>query len=312
MKKILTIDGGGIKGIFAASFLAEIEKRCGVEIGCYFDLIAGTSTGAIIAAALANGISAQTVLKLYLEKGEKIFSKTNKVPLFTTKYETEPLQTALEEVFGDSKLNECKTRLVIPAFNLQTGETRVFKTLHSKDLYIDGDLRIVDCLLATTAAPLFFEPHEMHGGIYIDGGVGANNPATIALVEGLTRCGWTKDEIGMLSIGGVNKLSPTDGSEKMGIMDALKIQKCFMYAESQYSHNICNIMLPQGQYQRVDYTPQNGLVSLDDVSEKSKNNLKKWGENQAMKYMNQIKQMFLEEKISKPIFFNIKRETEKE
>ena len=91
MKKILSIDGGGIKGIFAASFLAKLEQTFNIKICEHFDLIAGTSTGAIIGAALAVGIPAQKILEFYLKEGEKIFPKNRGLPILKGKYETKPL-----------------------------------------------------------------------------------------------------------------------------------------------------------------------------------------------------------------------------
>lgn len=113
MRKILSIDGGGIKGIFSASFLAEIEEKCGGPYSEYFDMIAGTSTGAIIAAALSIGIPAQEILNLYLKKGKEIFPKgSTHFKLFHGKYSNEPLKNALIEVFGTKKIKDCQTSVL--------------------------------------------------------------------------------------------------------------------------------------------------------------------------------------------------------
>ena len=304
MKKILTIDGGGIKGVFAASFLANLEQRCEGRIVDYFDLIAGTSTGAIIAAALAVGIPAQDVLNLYMQKADKIFPKHKGISLYKGRYATKPLEEELRAVFGDTLIKDCKTRLVIPAFNLKTTKTRVFKTQHAENLFFDKDLKIVDCLLATTAAPTYFSPYKMEGGTYIDGGVGANNPSMIALVEGISRCGWELSDIRMLSIGGIDETGITNGSEKMGILDALTIQKCFMSAENQYSEYICRILMPKGQYIRINHMVQKNQVALDSVSKEVLECLDTWGYNQAMQHIDLIKKKFLENPKEDVIFYN--------
>jgi len=305
MKKILCIDGGGIKGIFAASFLAQIEEICNIKIHEYFDMVAGTSTGGIIAAALAYGIPAKTILDLYLQKGKQIFPDGKRWYLFKTKYETEPLKIELEKVFQKGCIKDCKTRLIIPAYNLECDRVRVFKTPHAEDLYFDRELTLVDCILATTAAPLYFKPHKMTGGVFVDGGVGANNPSLIALVECISRCKWSVNDISMLSIGGISELGHNTGTERMGLLDAIKIQKCFMNAESQYAHNICNILLSNKQYFRINEEVQNNRFSLDNATEKSMESLKNYGERQAMNNMIQIKEQFLTEKIEKVKLYNI-------
>lgn len=305
MKKILTIDGGGIKGIFATSFLAQIEEKCNIRICDYFDLIAGTSTGGIIAAAMALGISARDVMRLYIEKGKDIFPNYKKWSLFRGKYDTEPLEKVLSDVFQNKVIKDCKTRLLIPTYNIESGTVRIFKTPHSEDLFYDKKIKIIDCLLATTAAPIYFKPHKMEGGTFIDGGVGANNPSVIGLIEGITRCKWNLSNISLLSIGNIKEVSPTNGNEKMGLMNALKVQKCFMSAESQYAHNISNIMLPKSQYIRIEQQMVKNQVALDEVTEESTNKLKNWGSNQAMKYTDEIKKIFLQDTIEPIQFYNL-------
>lgn len=308
MRKILTIDGGGIKGIFSASFLAEIEEKCDGMFSEYFDMVAGTSTGAIIAAALSIGIPAREILDLYLERGKEIFPQGSaSFKLFGGKYSNEPLKKALTEVFGTKKIKDCQTRLLIPAFDLENRKVHIFKTPHSEDLYFDKESLLVDCLLATTAAPIYFSPYQMHGGIYMDGGIGANNPSMIAVVEAMTRCEWKTNEIQLLSVGGVNELHPTTGNEKMGLLDALKIQKSYMLAENQYAESVCKLFLREGNYIRITQDALNGQVSLDKVSDKSSKALKDWGINKAQENIQTIHKLFFEQKKEDVHFYNIER-----
>lgn len=295
MKRILTIDGGGIKGIYAASMLAVIEQQKKIQLCDYFDLIAGTSTGGIIAAALSVGIPAQKILDLYLEYGAQIFpSKSWK--LLKGKYKTQPLKNALESVFQDKKIVHAKTRLLIPAYNLETDAVRVFKTPHSGDLFYDKDYTLCDILLATTAAPIYFSPHKMRGGTFIDGGIGANNPSLIALVEGVTRCKWSKNDIVLLNIGSVNTGKNTTGKEKMGLVDFLKIQQSFMNAENQFASNICRLILEEN-YIRVSENVQKGEVGLDNVKKHTLERLKVLGEESAKNnYASLEKKFLLQEK----------------
>lgn len=230
--RILAIDGGGIRGAFVASFLAEAERKLGRRVSEHFDLLAGTSTGGIIATALAMGISAETIEQLYLRDGAAIFARPRPMhlarPLDWTiqrfaksldsawlrrsKYGSAPLTAALERVFGNRTLSEATRRLVIPAVDLAKGKTVVFKTPHLPGMERDRDFRAVDVVLATTAAPSYFPPAVIGvGSVYCDGGLWANNPAVVAIVEAMRirrechRPGVDKafdlDDIRVLSIG---------------------------------------------------------------------------------------------------------------
>lgn len=306
MRKILSIDGGGMKGVYAASLLYELESRNNIKICDYFDIIAGTSTGGIIAAALAVGISAEEILKLYMENGQNIFPSGKHLRLFHGKYKRDPLERALDAVFEKRRISECKTRLLIPAVNIANGKVTVFKTPHAADLKYDKDLFITHCLLATTAAPIYFEPYKMEGGIYIDGGIGANNPSLIALIEGITRCGWSQNEIKILNIGGAEDPRLKRGQEKLGIVDALMIQKCYMMAEGDYAENICRLLLSKEHYYRINQTSERaGQVALDKADKKSLELLKLWGYDAAKENNEYIKVNFFDKKKEDCQFFNI-------
>ena len=207
--QILSLDGGGIRGAYSAAFLAETERLLGHPIMRHFDLVAGTSTGGIIATALAFGHPAEEIEELYREHGREIFARehTVKVPLlakllawtlrrkvpdlasdpeslFEAKYSPAPLTKRLEALLGDRTLNEASVRLLLPSIDLTQGKTVVFKTPHLPGLVRDRKMRAVDVVLATSAAPTYFPPHVPHDGVaYCDGGLWANNPALVAYAE---------------------------------------------------------------------------------------------------------------------------------
>jgi patatin-like phospholipase/acyl hydrolase len=108
--KILSLDGGGLKGLFTAKFLSDLENDLELHVSDYFDLITGTSTGAIIAIALGLGVSAAEILKFYREKGPAIFDAPT-FGLLKTKYDSKPLYNALRSVFGDKTLADSKNSL---------------------------------------------------------------------------------------------------------------------------------------------------------------------------------------------------------
>ena len=180
--------------MYSASVLAEIEK-VNKPIHEYFDLICGTSTGGIIALALAVGISAEEIKQFYLERGPRIFP--HKHPFFLTlaflksffwssKYSNGELIKALTDTFKEIKMRDAKAYVCVPTVNLKDGENVVFKTNHDPSLTRDGDRLMADVALATSSAPTFFPIAQVRGfnnGYFIDGGLWANNPAFIGMVE---------------------------------------------------------------------------------------------------------------------------------
>ena len=193
--RILSIDGGGICGILPASVLAELESRFldGAPISNYFDLIAGTSTGGIIALALGKGLTAAQARDLYVERGGLIFPPTTaygraKRWLWRTQryaYERKPLEDELLRILGDSALGESKARLCIPSFEGHYGEPWIYKTPHHPDYKRDKFEHMKTVGLATAAAPTYFAALPNNGYTMVDGGLWANNPIMNALVDAL-------------------------------------------------------------------------------------------------------------------------------
>ena len=140
------MDGGGIKGIFPAAVLAFLEREHlqGRSIGDYFDLIAGTSTGGILALGLGVGLTAGDLLQMYLDEGHKVFPPrrrglTGKAKrLVSARYDRRPLDRLLVQRLGDKTLRESKYRLLIPSTEGRNGEVYVFKTPHHPGYTLDG------------------------------------------------------------------------------------------------------------------------------------------------------------------------------
>ena len=190
--RILSIDGGGIKGILPAALLARIEEEItrGVPAGRYFDMIAGTSTGGIIALALGFGLPASTVHKIYVDQGAEIFPRrTGRSPilrglqlawralndLHRYRHDADALERALSGAFGAAMLGQCERRLVVPAFDWNT-EVFLFKTPHHPDYKLDWPNPLVTVARATSAAPTYFRAFKGADRRFLDGGVSANNP----------------------------------------------------------------------------------------------------------------------------------------
>ncbi|MEL7638194.1 MAG: patatin-like phospholipase family protein [Solidesulfovibrio sp.] len=186
--RILSIDGGGIRGLLPALVLAEFETRTGRSVAKFFDLIAGTSTGGILALGLAAGIPAMRLAEFYLERGPAIFSRslgkrvTSLGGLADELYDAGELEVALADVFGDRLLSSVETRALAVAFDIEARERVLFRS------WAGEDYRLADVGRATSAAPVYFEPFPIRsqsGQVRpcIDGGMVANNPSLLAFTE---------------------------------------------------------------------------------------------------------------------------------
>lgn len=204
--RILSIDGGGIRGIIPAMVLAELERKTGRPICRLFDLIAGTSTGGVLALALTKpdaagkpAFSAARLVELYEVEGETIFSPAwHRWPiigflfdLFSVRYSARNVGRVLHHYFGDTRLSEAITPLLIAAYELEMRDPWFFKSEKAKTRP-DHDFPMRQAAYATSAAPTYFPPLPLPAPpplrqyALIDGGVYAQNPAMCAFVEAHT------------------------------------------------------------------------------------------------------------------------------
>jgi len=202
--KILSIDGGGIRGIFSAHILKRIQEEIKIEFHEEFDLIAGTSTGSIISAALAINIPISTVEDIYKKNGGEIFRKNplNMWGLFKCKYKKNRLEAILRSIFKNKTLSETLTRLIIPSTDIANGCVHVFKSNYCNDFVRDKNVELTSAVLSSCSAPVYFNPNKVNEYLLADGGLWANNPALVALSEALgKRLNIKKKNIRILSIG---------------------------------------------------------------------------------------------------------------
>ena len=204
MQKVLSIDGGGIRGIIPAIILAEIEERTGKRTAEVFDLVAGTSTGGILALGLTKPgqdggpeYSAKKLIDLYETEGGKIFS----IPVWhrihsagglaEEKYPAKGIEEVALEYFGDVRLAQALTEVLVTAYEIEKRGPWFFKRRHARDQNTEGDNFLMrEVARATSAAPTYFEPLPLEWGphgkrAFIDGGVHSNNPAMCAYVEAM-------------------------------------------------------------------------------------------------------------------------------
>lgn len=211
--RILSIDGGGIKGIFPACFLAEIEGRYLTDgsIAKHFDMITGTSTGGIIALGLSIGMPARDIAKLYIEHGQAIFPSPRwgmagrswrfVRGLAQHQYDRAALISLLEGAFGERQYGEASSRLCIPSCDGRHGDVYIFKTPHHPDFKKDQHERMTTVAAATAAAPTYFQPLDSGGYRFLDGGLWANNPVMVGLVDALSCFDVNPHQVRILSLG---------------------------------------------------------------------------------------------------------------
>lgn len=300
--RVLSLDGGGVKGAYTASVLRTLESLTGKSISEHFDLITGTSTGGIIAVAIGLGVPLDRVVDLYVDQGPIIFprppsgrlAKLRKGwrNLWQPKHSQKVLFEAVFGVLGERKFGECANRIVIPAFNAQTGDIQLFKTAHHTDYRMDYLLPATTVAMATSAAPTYLSAYkDPEGRVYIDGGVWANCPVMLALVEAISRLQWPRGQIDVLSIGttsepfhiGEAKQNGGIGNWNKGIVDI------FQEAQGKGMLGMARA-LTGNSMTRIDVVTRPGRFALDGSGEVQ--NLKALGENSARQFLGQVEERF--------------------
>jgi patatin-like phospholipase/acyl hydrolase len=279
--RILSIDGGGIRGIFPAAVLAGLEARYlgGSSIAGYFDLIAGTSTGGIIALGLATGLTATTLRDLYVERGCEIFPPFGPGViegairrlkawrrLWRYSYDQEALARILHELLGLQKLGAARSRLCIPSFDGEYGEVYIFKTPHHPDFRKDLHETMAKVALATSAAPSYFLPMRDAGYTFVDGGIWGNNPVMIALVEALASFEIAREQVKILSIGcGGEPFTVTSAMlTRGGLWHWRNIINGAMRLQSQNALGQAGLLIGPERVIRIDVPKGVRKIKLDD------------------------------------------------
>lgn len=223
---VLTLDGGGLRGAFGAAFLARLEERAGTRIADHFDLIVGTSTGGIIAIGLGLGFSPREILDFYLANGDRIFPSmlprwlrklpggkllepTNHRAWWRRKYSNEPLAQALRDVLGAGRsLGSSRKRLVITSYDLQRSRIKLFKTAHDPRFGNDWRIPAWKVALATSAAPTYLPAAKANDRTFVDGGLWANDPVLVGVIEAIRYLNSPPTGTRVLSIGTLEEVRP--------------------------------------------------------------------------------------------------------
>jgi patatin-like phospholipase/acyl hydrolase len=275
--KILSLDGGGIKGVYTAELMRLCEEHFGKPVASAFDVIAGTSTGGIIALGLGLGRPAADISAFYREDGRRIFppqpirrlTRLWKLwcALHGPRLKHEELECALRRCFEDHFLGESKSRLVIPAFMMPKTEIAIFKTDHHEDYRNDHATPIWKVARATSAAPTYLKglEHEKSGRIFIDGGVWANNPAMVALVDALTAYDITPDQVRVLSVGTGNAPFSLSRDKVMsGLVAWREAIKAAMFLTTDNATAQLKLLLGPERCLRLEPSGDDAAVEMDD------------------------------------------------
>lgn len=265
--KILSIDGGGFRGVYSAHILKRIESEFDINWLDEFDLIAGTSTGSIIAASLAIGKKAGEVLELYKTHGRDIFNNPfPKWGILFSKYSKKNLSKILKSFFNDIKLGDIAQPLIIPTTDIANGCVHVMKSTFHNEFYRDKDVFLSEAVLASCSAPTYFKPTLLEGDkpyLLADGGLWANSPCLVAAIEARKRLNADFKDLKILSIGTGNsnlfysikeyKKRKIFGWGFVSGWKRDKFIKMLLNLQSQNANNMLGLVLEEEQIRRVNF-----------------------------------------------------------
>lgn len=273
--RILALDGGGLRGAFTAAVLAQwdamLENGDGTNFVKHFDMIAGTSTGAILAIGLGLGLTPKAMLEFYRTQGPHIFPKDRKLRHWLkSKHDSQTLRGTLETIFRDRSLSKDSCcRLVIPTVRAIHGEAEVIVTAHDPDRTAFRDISAVEAALASSAAPTYFDEAVVDSDIavqsYLDGGLWANNPVLPAIAEAIRHLRIPLDRIDVLSVGTMGNEADFTASLGLGKAGWAPTSADLFFAAQEHAATIlADALLSRARHLRVNQqTPTE--IKLDDT-----------------------------------------------
>jgi patatin-like phospholipase/acyl hydrolase len=266
--QILALDGGGLKGLFAAAVLADWERDRGISVRDHFDLIVGTSTGGLVALGLGAGMTPDEIVDFYVRKGRDIFPRSllsGARKWWKAKHRSDPLKAALQEILGDRLLGHSKSRLVIPSYSLDEDEVYLFKTPHHPELRRDWRESMVDVGLATSAAPTYLPAARLRQHRLVDGGVWANNPCLIGVAEAVSVLGTSLAKIRVLSVGTTDAITSHPSTlNNAGLLRWAKpASRLVLRAQALGAWHTTEHLIGPDRVTRIDPKVPDGLFELD-------------------------------------------------
>lgn len=255
---ILCLDGGGTRGIYTARLLDKVEQEFGIEIQDRFDLIAGTSTGAIVAAAAVSKISMEEIVRLFDEEAPDIFRKKwYRNQLLFSKYSNDILKVIISKHIPATLLSDVETPLILTASEITTSEMHFFR---SYDVNQENrgksnpEIHLRDAVVASCAAPTFFAPKLVSNLYLADGGLWANNPSIAALAEAKTVFQKDVSQVRILSIGTGHSVSMYRKRRGWGFLSGwggTKLISYVMALQSQASAHLAQQLMHEN-YLRIN------------------------------------------------------------
>lgn len=281
--RILSLDGGGIRGYFTAMILKRISEKYNIDITDYFDLIIGTSTGSLIAGGIGLGIDIDTIVDMYKYKSEYLFGKSIISSIsyngFTSsKYDINKLRTMVNEGYNYKNFSDLKKDIILLTTNVKSNEPVIIR---SKD---NPKISLLEAVISSSSAPIFYEPNYIDNeNVYVDGFLWANNPSIVALIEALSKDGYNKnlEDIKILSIGtGIEHIDYFLENKKSRISEKLKenifsntygayntfipLSKLILKVKDESNDMLLNRLFNEKQYVRINYS-SNIPLNIDEI-----------------------------------------------
>jgi patatin-like phospholipase/acyl hydrolase len=276
---ILSFDGGGIRGLYSATLLDRLRDLEPTLIS-KANLFTGTSTGGLIALALACGLDVDAIIRLYQERAHKIFSRSLLKKIFSpfnltqAKYDNKGLIREVEAVFGKATLKDLRRMVVVPAFDLKSEASpenpkwrvEFFNNVWHTD-WVHHDMaleRVSDIGIRTASAPTYFPTYQG----YVDGGVAANDPALVAVAVAMGKLGVRFEDISILSIGTGGTIRHLDikNSNWGGLKWLKPALSILMDAQELVTDYQCKSMFGDRYHRLTSVLPD---IPMDDLSRRN-------------------------------------------
>lgn len=284
----------------------ERQLPAGNDLTDYFDLLAGTSTGGIVTLGLGVGRSAQDMLDLYLNRGGEIFPPSRFVKLRLILggfrrpvFDRDRLDRILEQELGDAGFWEVNTRMCVPAVEGNYGEVYIYRTPHHPDYRQDWRRSVVEVARATSAAPVYLEAVEQSGYALVDGGLFANDPIMVALVDALACFDVPRDRIKILSLGCLKDAWNLHNLQSLGkgwLAWTLRAYEVTGSLQSQNAQGQAGLLAGPENILRIDAPQPTRRISLDDWV-RARTELPGIADLLLKEYLDQANQMFFERKV---------------
>jgi hypothetical protein len=279
--RILSLDGGGVRGVVTLELMRQLEKDSGIHFHNDFDVFAGTSTGSVIAVLLACGVSVDHILNDYQKMSSDVFSDGNSIHLFHPKYGRDKLKKSLKKILSSHGIDEnifvrdLPKKVVITTVTLDDEAEKRWRMEFIENFSGDkGNIKVVDAILESTAAPTYF-PSE-HG--HVDGGMGMKDPSLAALMFAYSPDKDNLKDISLLSLGTGFTQKYIKGNEDWGISqwmgsgskhsDSQPLLHMVLDVEGQIPEQVAEKLLGS-RYKRIDFELESD-VALDDYKHISK------------------------------------------